>query len=106
DPVLSRKELLVKVKATALNRADLLQKRGAYPPPPGASPILGLEMAGVVEEVGAGVTGWKQGDRVCALLSGGGYAEKVTIPADMAIRIPESFSFEQAAAIPEVFLTA
>ncbi|MBS4196002.1 NAD(P)H-quinone oxidoreductase [Lederbergia citri] len=105
-PHLNKNELLVKVKATALNRADLLQKRGLYPPPPGASPILGLEMSGMIEEVGEDVTGWQKGDRVCALLPGGGYAEYAVIPAGMAIRIPENLSFEEAAAIPEVFLTA
>lgn len=99
-------ELLIKVKATALNRADLLQKRGGYPPPKGASPILGLEAAGVVEELGAGVSGWKSGDRVFALLPGGGYAEYAALPADMAMRIPDNLSFEEAAAIPEVFFTA
>src|SRR5437660_688743 len=76
DPAPKAGELLVKVKATALNRADLLQRKGLYPVPPGASPIIGLEMAGVVEGVGSGVTGWKEGDRVYALLAGGGYAEK------------------------------
>lgn len=105
-PVIAEDELLVKVKATALNRADLLQKRGLYPPPAGASPILGLEMSGIVEEVGANVHDWKIGDRVCALLPGGGYAEYTAIPARMAIPIPENLSFEEAAAIPEVFLTA
>jgi len=105
-PHMKKNELLVKVKATALNRADLLQKRGLYPPPPGASPILGLEMSGIIEEVGKDVTGWQIGDRVCALLPGGGYAEYAVIPAGMAIRIPENLSFEEAAAIPEVFLTA
>ncbi|WP_306419760.1 NAD(P)H-quinone oxidoreductase [Bacillus sp. J14TS2] len=105
-PKIGPNEILVKVKATALNRADLLQKRGLYPPPHGASPILGLEMSGIVEELGAEVTGWKKGDRVCALLPGGGYAEYVSIPADMSMRVPEQLSFEQAAAIPEVFLTA
>ncbi|MCJ7841523.1 NAD(P)H-quinone oxidoreductase [Lederbergia sp. NSJ-179] len=105
-PTIKTNELLVKVKATALNRADLMQKRGLYPPPAGASPILGLEMSGVIEKVGDEVSGWKKGDRVCALLPGGGYAEYVSIPASMGIRIPESLSFEQAAAIPEVFLTA
>ncbi|WP_028563270.1 NAD(P)H-quinone oxidoreductase [Paenibacillus pinihumi] len=99
-------ELLVTVKATALNRADLLQKRGLYPPPPGASDILGLEMSGIIEEIGPGVSGWSKGDRVCALLPGGGYAERVVIPAGMAMRIPSSFTFEQAAGVPEVFLTA
>ncbi|REE68126.1 putative PIG3 family NAD(P)H quinone oxidoreductase [Paenibacillus taihuensis] len=106
EPSIAENELLVNVKATALNRADLLQKRGLYPPPPGASEILGLEMAGVVEKVGTGVKGWQPGDRVFALLPGGGYAQRVAIPADMAMRIPDQFSFEQAAAIPEVFLTA
>jgi tumor protein p53-inducible protein 3 len=106
EPILSAEDLLVRVKATALNRADLLQKRGLYPPPKGASPILGLEMSGVIEKVGSQVTGWKTGDRVFALLPGGGYAERVCIPAGMAIRIPDHFSFEEAAAIPEVFLTA
>lgn len=99
-------ELLIKVKATALNRADLLQKQGLYPPPKGASPILGLEASGVVEEVGEKVTDWQVGDRVFSLLPGGGYAEYATIPANMAMRIPDHLSFEEAAAIPEVFLTA
>lgn len=105
-PTPNSNELLVSVKATALNRADLLQKRGLYPPPPGASPILGLEMAGEVVAIGSQVTGWQVGDRVCALLSGGGYAEYVTIPAAMAMPIPDLLSFNEAAAIPEAFLTA
>lgn len=105
-PEIGPNELLVKVKATALNRADLLQKRGLYPPPEGASPIMGLEMSGVVEEVGSEVADWKKGDRVCALLPGGGYAEYAAIPSGMAISIPENLSFEEAAGIPEVFLTA
>lgn len=99
-------ELLVRVRATALNRADILQRRGLYPPPPGASPILGLEMAGVVERVGPRCQGWQPGDRVFALLPGGGYAEYVTVPADMAMPIPGNLGFEEAAAIPEAFLTA
>jgi tumor protein p53-inducible protein 3 len=106
EPEMTDDDLLVNVKATALNRADLLQKRGLYPPPQGTSEILGLEMAGVVEQVGSKAAGWKRGDRVCALLPGGGYAQRVSIPAGMAMRIPASFTFEQAAAIPEVFLTA
>ncbi|MDB4866480.1 MAG: NADPH:quinone oxidoreductase [Cohnella sp.] len=106
DPVLSEDDLLVRVEATALNRADLLQRRGLYPPPAGASPIIGLEVSGVIEKVGRGVSGWEEGDRVFALLPGGGYAERVSLPAGMAMRIPDSFSFEEAAAIPEVFLTA
>jgi tumor protein p53-inducible protein 3 len=100
-------ELLVKVKATALNRADLLQREGKYPPPKGASPILGLEMAGEIMEKGSKVgNGWQLNEPVCALLPGGGYAEYVTIPAKMAMRIPKGWDFVQAAAVPEVFLTA
>lgn len=99
-------ELLIRVAATALNRADTLQRRGSYPPPPGVSPILGLETAGVVAAVGAGCEGWAVGERVCGLLPGGGYAEFVVLPQQMAMRIPENLSFEEAAAIPEVFLTA
>ena len=106
DPVISDQDLLVRVRATALNRADLLQRRGMYPPPKGASEILGLEMSGEVVKVGEGVQGWQVGDRVCSLLPGGGYAELVSIPAGMAMRIPENLSFEEGTAIPEVFLTA
>ena len=99
-------ELLVRVRATALNRADILQRRGKYPPPPGASEILGLEMAGEILALGAGVAGWQVGERVCALLPGGGYAEQVVIPAAMAMRIPANLGFEEAAAFPEVWFTA
>lgn len=99
-------ELLVRVKATALNRADTLQRKGLYPPPKGASPILGLEMAGVIEHVGANCSGWHVGDRVFSLLPGGGYAQYVTLPHKMALPVPENLSFEQAAGIAEVFLTA
>lgn len=105
-PVPRTGELLVKVHATALNRADLMQREGRYPPPPGASQILGLEMAGVVESKGPECGGWEAGDRVFGLLAGGGYAEYVLIHHDLAIPIPSSFSFAEAAAIPEVFLTA
>ncbi|WP_309120965.1 NAD(P)H-quinone oxidoreductase [Paenibacillus sp.] len=105
-PAAGAGELLVRVRATALNRADLLQRMGKYPPPQGVTDILGLEMAGIVEAVGAGVDGWRVGDRVCALLPGGGYAEYAVIPAGMAMAIPEPLSFEEAAAIPEAFLTA
>lgn len=106
-PQMTDSELLVRVKATALNRADLLQREGKYPPPQGASPILGLEMAGVVEEVGEMCKGkWRPGDRVFGLLPGGGYAEYAVIADEMAMKIPEPFTFEQAAAIPEAFLTA
>ncbi|MCL6517527.1 NAD(P)H-quinone oxidoreductase [Alicyclobacillus sp.] len=106
DPKPGPGELLVRVRATALNRADLLQRRGLYPPPPGASEVLGLEMAGEVAAVAPGVQGWREGDRVCALLPGGGYAEYAVIPAGMAMRLPDGMTFEQGAAIPEVFLTA
>lgn len=99
-------ELLVRIKATALNRADLHQRAGNYPPPEGASDILGLEMAGMVEKTGDEVEGWEIGDRVFALLPGGGYAQYCTIPADMGMRIPENLSFTEAAAVPETFLTA
>jgi putative PIG3 family NAD(P)H quinone oxidoreductase len=106
EPSVGRSRVLVDVKATALNRADLLQRRGLYPPPPGASDILGLECAGVVCRLGAGVSSVKLGDRVMALLPGGGYAERVVIHERMAIPIPRSLSFAEAAAIPEAFLTA
>lgn len=99
-------ELLVKIESTALNRADLLQKAGKYPVPEGATPILGLEMSGIVEETGENVTEYEPGDAVFGLLPGGGYAEYCTIHENMAMPIPETLSFEEAAAIPEVFLTA
>lgn len=99
-------QVLVKIKATALNRADTLQRIGVYPPPAGASPILGLEMAGVVTEVGTAVTKWKVGDKVCGLLEGGGYAQYAVIHENIALPIPTNLSFEEAAGIPEVFLTA
>ncbi|MBF9253331.1 NAD(P)H-quinone oxidoreductase [Pontibacter sp. 172403-2] len=99
-------KLLVKVHATALNRADTLQREGKYPPPEGASPLLGLEIAGEVTEVGADVTKYKVGDKVFGLLPGGGYAECAVIDEGMAIPVPANLSMEEAAAIPEVFLTA
>ncbi|MBV1906578.1 MAG: NAD(P)H-quinone oxidoreductase [Pseudomonadales bacterium] len=99
-------EILIANRATAINRADLLQRKGAYPPPPGASQVLGLECAGEVIAVGEGVARFKAGDAVCALLSGGGYAEQVCVPAGQALPVPKGLSFEQAAAIPEVFATA
>lgn len=100
------RELLVNVHATALNRADLLQRRGHYPPPPGESPILGLEMAGTVVGVGAEVKSFEPGAPVCALLGGGGYAQYAVIDEGMALRLPEGLSFSKAAAVPEAFLTA
>ncbi len=106
DPIPGDDDILIDGRATAINRADLLQKIGKYPPPQGESTILGLEIAGVVEAVGPAVTRWKIGDRVCALLAGGGYAAKVKVPAGQAMAIPDGLSFEHAAALPEVFLTA
>ncbi len=99
-------EVLIRNRATAVNRADLVQRTGGYPPPPGASPILGLECAGDVIAVGEGVARYRKGDRVCALLAGGGYAELVNVPAGQAVKIPAALSYEQAAALPEVFATA
>jgi putative PIG3 family NAD(P)H quinone oxidoreductase len=105
-PEYGPESVLVEVHATAVNRADLLQRRGLYPPPPGESEILGLEAAGVVAETGAAVRGWRRGDRVMCLLAGGGYAEYVAVHHGMLLPIPERLSFEEAAAIPEVFYTA
>jgi putative PIG3 family NAD(P)H quinone oxidoreductase len=99
-------EVLVRVHATALNRADTYQRRGHYPPPEGAPETLGLEMAGTVAETGHRVVNWSEGDRVFSLLPGGGYAEAVCVDADMLMALPPGLSMEEAAAIPEVFLTA
>lgn len=106
DPVPASEQLLVKVRATALNRADVLQRLGKYPPPAGESNILGLEIAGEVIGMGPAVQGFRIGDRVFALVSGGGYAEKVTVDYRMAIPIPNGMSYTEAAAIPEAFFTA
>lgn len=99
-------EILVKIKATSLNRMDILQRQGRYPVPEGASPILGVDMAGVVESSGPHSSRWNAGDRVMGLLSGGGYAEYAVIHEDLAMSIPRNLSFEEAAAIPEVFMVA
>ncbi len=99
-------QLLVNVKATALNRADLIQRRGGYPPPPGESEILGLEIAGTVLGIGEAVSGFNEGDRIFGLVGGGGYAEQAVIDYRMAMFIPDGWSFEEAAAVPEVFFTA
>ena len=106
DPTPAADEVLVRVHATAVNRADLMQREGHYPPPAGASEILGLEAAGEVVELGADVSGVAVGDRVMALLSGGGYAELVAVPAGQLLAVPAGMSWEDAAATPEVFLTA
>ncbi|MEV5363496.1 NAD(P)H-quinone oxidoreductase [Streptomyces cellulosae] len=105
DPVVGEGEVLVDVVATAVNRADILQRQGFYDPPPGTSPYPGLECSGRVAQVGPGVSGWAVGDEVCALLSGGGYAEKVAVPAGQLLPVPEGVSVERAAALPEVVCT-
>ena len=105
-PVAGAGRVLVAVHATSVNRPDVVQRQGHYPPPPGESPILGLEAAGTVEAVGDGVTGFARGERVLALLGGGGYAELAAAHAGHVMRMPESLSFEQAACICETYLTA
>lgn len=106
DPQVGSGEVVVDIRATAVNRADLMQRAGNYPPPPGAPPYMGLEAAGVISEVGPDVDGHAVGDRVCTLLSGGGYAERVATPASLLINVPDEWSMTQAAAVPEVFYTA
>jgi putative PIG3 family NAD(P)H quinone oxidoreductase len=98
-------DVLIRVRAAGVNRPDVLQRRGRYPPPPGASDIPGLEVAGTVESVGDGVTGWSPGDRICALVAGGGYAEFCVAPAPQCLPMPHGLDFVAAAAIPETFLT-
>jgi NADPH:quinone reductase len=98
-------EVLIRVAAAGVNRPDLLQRQGYYPPPAGASPILGLEVAGIVEAVGLAVQNWKIGDAVCALLSGGGYAEYCVAPAAQCLPVPKGLSLIEAAGIPETFFT-
>ena len=105
-PLRGTRDILIEVKAAGVNRADTLQRKGKYPPPKRASPILGLEVAGIIVETGPKVSRWKAGDKVFGLLSGGGYAQFAAMHEDMALAIPEELSFTDAAAIPEVFLTA
>ena len=105
-PIIDADECLIKVAASGINRADLLQRAGKYPAPAGESPILGLEVAGVIEQVGKSVSDWQIGQRVCALVPGGGYAEYTKVKASHLIPLPDDFSFEQGAATAEVFLTA
>jgi putative PIG3 family NAD(P)H quinone oxidoreductase len=105
DPVPAAGEVVVEVAATAVNRADVMQRRGFYPPPPGAPPYPGLEASGRIIEVGEGVTGWRTGDEVCALLSGGGYAERVAVPAGQLLPVPRGVGLVEAAALPEVVCT-
>lgn len=99
-------EILLDIYATAVNRADLLQARGLYPPPPGESPILGLEVAGKIHAVGDGVEGWMPGDRVCALVPGGGYAQQTVLPHGLLIPLPDEWPYTLGAAVPEAWLTA
>lgn len=106
DPVLKAGEVLIETHAAAINRADLLQREGSYPPPPGCPEWPGLEVSGVVKAVGEDCKKWKIGDKVCALLGGGGYAEYVAAPENMVMPIPKGLSFAEAAAIPEVYMTA
>jgi putative PIG3 family NAD(P)H quinone oxidoreductase len=105
DPVPGPGEVVIDMVATAVNRADTLQRKGHYPPPPGASDVLGLECSGVLSAVGPGVDGWAVGDRVCALLAGGGYAEKVLVPAGQLMPVPEGIDLVTAGALPEVACT-
>ncbi len=105
DPVAGPGEVVVDVVASAVNRADLLQRQGAYPPPPGASEIIGLECSGRIAELGEGVTGWSVGDEVCALLAGGGYAEKVVVPAVQVLPVPPGVDLVSAGGLPEVACT-
>lgn len=109
DPILGTEDVLVKIEAAALNRADLMQREGDYPPPPGCPEWMGLEVAGTVVAVGeeaAAKSDWKIGDKVCALLGGGGYAEYVNVKYDMLMPVPKNCSMVEAAAIPEAFATA
>ncbi len=105
-PVPGPGEVLVRVRAAGINRADLLQRAGGYPPPPGVTDRLGLEVSGVVAAVGAGVDRWAEGDRVCALADGGGYAELVVVPAGQVLRVPDGVDLLDAAALPEAVCTA
>lgn len=106
DPIIGEEDVLVKIYAAALNRADLLQRQGKYPSPAGCPEWMGLEIAGVVERVGAAVTRWQVGDRVCALLGGGGYAEYVSVKEDMLMPIPKGLSMVEASALPEAYATS
>lgn len=109
DPVMKDEEVLVKIECAALNRADLMQREGNYPPPPGCPDWMGLEISGEIVKIGkeaAEKSNWKLGDKVCALLGGGGYAEYVTVKYDMLMPIPENCSMVEAAAMPEAFATA
>lgn len=105
DPRPDAGEVLIAVAAAGVNRPDVLQRRGSYPPPPGASDIPGLEVAGTIAAVGPGVDGWRAGDRVCALVAGGGYATRCIAPAPQCLPVPDSLDLVAAAAVPETFFT-
>jgi len=105
DPEPAPGEVVVATVAAGVNRADIMQRQGFYPPPPGAPPYLGLECSGRIVALGPGVTGWQQGDEVCALLAGGGYAEQVAVPAGQLLTVPAGLSLVAAAALPEVACT-
>lgn len=104
-PTLAPSEILIRVSAAGLNRADLLQREGKYPPPIGSSSILGMEVAGTVVKTGTQVSRWKEGDQICALLSGGGYAEYTAVDERLCFRVPSDLTLEEAAAIPEALVT-
>ncbi|MEC7371002.1 MAG: NAD(P)H-quinone oxidoreductase [Pseudomonadota bacterium] len=106
DPELKQGEVLIEVSASAINRADLMQRRGLYPPPAGASPILGLECSGIVTQVSETVDRFKEGDPVCALLAGGGYAQKVAVDQGSVLPVPAGLTLLEAASLPEVYATA
>jgi putative PIG3 family NAD(P)H quinone oxidoreductase len=105
DPEPAEGEVVIDVTAAAINRADVMQRQGNYPPPPGAPPYPGLECSGVISAIGAGVTGHHVGERVCALLAGGGYAERVAVPAGQVLPVPNGLSVQESAALPEVACT-
>ncbi len=105
EPVVGAHDVCIEIHAAALNRADLLQRQGKYPSPKGCPPWMGLEVAGIVRETGAAVTKWRKGDRVCALLGGGGYAEAVAVDEGMVMPIPGKLTFEEAASLPEAYAT-
>ena len=104
-PIVTANEVLIKVAAAGVNRPDVMQRQGRYPPPPGASDIPGLEVAGTIEEIGAAAGGWRVGDRVCALVAGGGYAEYCAAPAPQCLPVPGNLNLTDAGGIPETTFT-
>ena len=104
-PLLKKSQILIKVGAAGVNRPDILQRKGLYPPPRGAASYPGLEVAGIIERIGEGVSGFQEGQEVCALLAGGGYAEYCVVPAQQVLPIPRGLTIIEAASIPETFFT-